>query len=788
MITEEVLEKLEFQKILQFIARHAYTDPGKELILNTRPFASSSEATTSGTYVSEAKEILIKNDVPPISYLPDLSGALSRSTIEGAVLDSKTILNILSLAETSRKVYQFLKSQDGHYELTSHYQNYLYVDKVLEHHISKVIDENGEVRDTASQKLREIRDEIRRKTDSLGRVINRILKELSDSYLVREEYITQRDGRMVVPVKAEHKRHVKGFIHSESSSGQTVYIEPEETLELNNDLLSLGFAEKREIERILRELTKKIGDSSYGLKEALKAIAQLDAIFSKAKYSVEIIGAFPTINPYKPVNLIDARHPLLIRKLGRNSTVPLDLKMENFHVLLITGPNAGGKTVVLKTFGLLSVMVQSGIHIPASADSNMHFFSNILMDIGDQQSIEDDLSTFSSHLSNIKRILSEADENSLVLIDELGTGTDPAEGSALSIAILLRLNEKKAGVLATTHHGSLKLFANDQPGFQNASMEFDLANLSPTYKLRQGIPGSSYAFEVAGRIGFEQSFLLLARNYLDTNKMKVENFLADLESKSRSLEDKLKSSEVENARLKGLTNLYQSNIARLEQQKKDIIGKAKVQADEYLKDVNKRIEQAIRQIRETQAGTEAIREAKKQVSLLKEESRKLSQSLAPSTPQQSDAPESFSVGDYVSVRDSQLSGRIEDINHDKNKAIIVAGSVKVQVKISNLIHVKKREVERAAEYQSPASYSSASFSPRLDIRGRRPEEVEFEIVRFIDDAYTSGLSHIEILHGKGTGVLKKLVKELLDKHDAVKSYGYANIEAGGDGITIAELK
>lgn len=387
MISKSVLEKLEFSKILQFIARYAYTEAGKKEVLRLEPLQNLTMAVLEGSYVSEATEILIKNDFPPISYLPDLREDLSRSNIEGAVLTNKSILDILTLAETSRKLYQFLKSETEAGSITSGYLEMLFVDKVFEHHISRIIDENGDVRDNASPKLKEIRDEIRHKTDTLGKVINRILKDLSDSYLVRDDYVTQRDGRMVVPVKSEHKRHVKGFIHSESSSGQTVYIEPEETLELNNEILSLNFAEKREIERILKELTKKIGEVSYRLKESLQAVSNLDCIFARAKYSLEIIGSFPSLDNSQPFRLMDARHPLLLKKLGRSNTVPLNLEVSDRNVILITGPNAGGKTVVLKTTGILAIMALSGIPIPAGADSNFRFFDNILLDIGDQQSI-----------------------------------------------------------------------------------------------------------------------------------------------------------------------------------------------------------------------------------------------------------------------------------------------------------------------------------------------------------------------------------------------------------------
>src|SRR3989339_325420 len=335
MITKDVLEKLEFNKVITHIEKYCSTDNGKNAIQNLIPLESIEEIKKNGEQVNEAKEILIKNDIPPFEYLPDLNDVLSRSRIEGAVLTSKQILDVLKLAETSRKLFQFLKQKDNSQTYLEEFTNQLLVDKVFEHQIGKVFTENGEIRDDASPKLREIRIEIREKDAALRKQVQKLLKQLSASYLVQEEYITQRDGRIVLPVKSEHKRHVRGFVHSESSTGQTVHIEPEETLELNNEILSLSFAEKREIEKILRVLTERIGQISIELKKSLQAIAVLDSIFARAKYSIEIIGSHPGFNEDKPFAFIDARHPILIKRIGHKNTVPMNLKMDNVNVILI---------------------------------------------------------------------------------------------------------------------------------------------------------------------------------------------------------------------------------------------------------------------------------------------------------------------------------------------------------------------------------------------------------------------------------------------------------------------
>ncbi len=781
MISISALEKLEFQKVLQYISKYCITENGKKNVSRLIPIDNISQAIAEGNLVTEAKEILIKNIQPPIEYITDLNETISQSNIEGALIESKKILEILHLAIISRNLGVYLKSNSEASPELSKLSNWLFTDKLFEHSIKKVINENGEVNDNASVKLSEIRNEIRSTNDELIRSVNRIIKSLKEKEIVREDYLTLRDGRIVIPVKAEHKRHIRGFIHSESSTGQTVYIEPEETLELNNEIVSLSFAEKREIERLLRELTKRIGEVSKELKTSLENISYIDTVFARAHYSIEVLGAFPQVDNNKQFQIIEARHPLLLKKYGKEKTVPLNVSVSNKKIILITGPNAGGKTVVLKSVGLLVLLVQTGIHIPCSPDSNFHFFKNVLLDIGDQQSIEDDLSTFSSHLSNINEILRTADKNSLVLLDEIGTGTDPAEGSALASATLIFLRNKNATVFATTHHGNLKLIANDLEGFENAAMEFDTENLKPTYLFKQGIPGSSYAFEVAKRIGLDEAFINLASEYLDPDKHKVEKILVEIETRSRSLEDKLKKNEIENIRLSGLSMLYKENIDKLNKDKKQILKEAKHEADIYLKDVNRQIERIVKELKETNAKQETIKSAQNLVKDLKEKNKKLFTDDIDLNVENYN----FEVGNIVTIKNTQTLGEIIEFSQDKKKALLKAGTIKIQATLSDLI-IAKSENKKVESFNA-YGYSPEPANIRLDIRGERAEAAEFEVIKFVDNAYSSGLDRIEILHGKGTGALKKTVNEILKHHERVKKYYFAPIEFGGDGITIAEL-
>ena len=408
MITQDVLNKLEYEKVIKQVEKYCVTESGKTSVASLFPLAEGNLIRKIGLQVNEAKEILIRNDIPPLEYLPELGQTLSLSKIEGTILPARQILDVLKLAEISRKLYQFIKPKDGETSNLREYGEDLLVDKVFEHQISRVFLENGEIRDDASSTLREIRILIREREETLRKQVQKLLKQLSDSYLVQEEYITQRDGRIVLPVKAEHKRHVRGFVHSESSTGQTVYIEPEETLELNNEILSLGFAEKREIEKILKALTARIGNANNELKKSLRAVSEIDSIFARARYSIEIIGAHPSFENDKPFMILNGRHPLLIKRIGHQLTIPMDLKMDDGNIVLITGPNAGGKSVTLKTTGLLVCLALAGIPVPVYPDSNFHIFNKVLVDIGDSQSIEDDLSTFCSLLKNIKFIIDEA--------------------------------------------------------------------------------------------------------------------------------------------------------------------------------------------------------------------------------------------------------------------------------------------------------------------------------------------------------------------------------------------
>ena len=463
--------------------------------------------------VTALKRLLEVEDALPLEGMHHIRPAVQKAGVEGSVLSSRELSQIGSTLRAARILRSAVhRRRDAHPAVWALVED-LPFDKVLEFNIDQAIDETGAVRATASRELQSIRRAIADRYDDLRKRLEGVLRGVADLGFSQDEIITTREGRMVIPVKVEHKKRVPGFIHSASSSGATVFIEPTETLELNNEIRSLQFQEQREIERILRELTVTVGAQKPALLRMVEILASMDALQAKAKYSIEILGVEPRIVETGAVHLREARHPLLLAqpRAGRGPCRWIWTSGHTYTTLLISGPNAGGKSVALKCLGILALMTQDGLHIPAREDAVMPVFANMFVDIGDEQSIESDLSTFSSHLANLKTIVRGASARSLVLIDEIGTGTDPAEGGALAAAVLERLTHMKALTIATTHHGALKMFAHETPGIENGAMEFNQENLSPTYRFRPGVPGSSYALEMADRLGFPADLMERAR-------------------------------------------------------------------------------------------------------------------------------------------------------------------------------------------------------------------------------------------------------------------------------------
>lgn len=785
-ISEETLESLEFFKALNLVARHCMSEPGAEYVRATRPLGTMEAARREGGATNEAREILINGGEPPIEGVLDVRESLRSSLVEGAALQPKQALEILATAAAARRLKRFLRSQREIAPDLSEEAEALFDDKLFENRIDRVVDENGMVRDSASKKLREIRDDIDARQRDLRRMVEKIMKRLSDEDFAREDYTTLREGRVVVPVKAEHKRHIKGFIHSESSTGRTVYIEPEETLNLNNEIVSLRFAEKREIERLMRELTASIGAESDALLQSYHAYVRLDAVFARGKYAIESIGEALALEEEGGIALKDARHPLLLARLGREKTEPLSVEMNEDRVLVISGPNAGGKTVAMKSVGLISAMTAAGLPAPADPDSRLPFFEQIHIVVGDEQSIENDLSAFSSHLARIKRILERADERTLALLDEIGASTDPVAGAAIAATVLTELRDRGAFVVSTTHHRALKTLAAETEGFENASMEFDPDELAPTYRFAQGLPGSSYAFEIASRIGLSDQFVERARSRVAEDQDRVESLLADVERKSAALRDRLRDVERENTRLKGLADLYEKKAKKLDAEKREILKGAKREAQELVERANKSIERVVKEIRESGASKASIKQARNEMAT----TMRVAEETAPDAPIETDEAFEPRVGAYAAIAGSGVVGEIVEVDENKQTATVAAGDLKLRAPFKNLTGAKRREAKKSEKARTAATATVALDAPsyRLDLRGKRVEETTFDVERFLDDAHASGLERVEILHGKGTGALRRAVHDMLKERRDVADFRSAPIEHGGDGITIVVMK
>jgi DNA mismatch repair protein MutS2 len=679
---------------------------------------------------------------------------------------------------------------------------HLFDDRLVEMAVDSVFDENGAIKDSASGELREIRRDIIVTAERLRNKLNSLMRKYSEDDLLQEEIITQRDGRAVVPVKAEHKRHIAGMIHSVSQTGQTIYIEPAETIELNNELRSLEFAEAREIDKILRTLTERLRESVPALLRSMKAAGHIEAVYMKARYAMHISASSPNIKNFpKPQEMAlvirEARHPFLIEKIGMKNTIPFDLAMDvDKRTFILTGPNAGGKTVLLKSVGIIALMALCGIPVPATPDSIIPVFDSLAVDIGDAQSIADDLSTFSSHVNTLRGIVEQSNEYTLTLLDEVGSGTAPEEGGALAESILEYLTKQAGFTIATTHYGRLAAFAETYEGAINGSMEFSDADLRPTYRFRMGIPGSSHAFDIAERYKLPSKIIAHARSLAGSKSSRLEELIDSLNRKEQELMQKKAETEKElgKARIERMDFERQNNELNLH--KKEILSKASNEADTLLSGVNTYIEKAIREAREAAAPPKKDEPKKPDLSILrakqKEELKdlqaKVDEHKVTTNKEEIDDEIPFSVG--VKVRLLTNPDRIGDIITLKgNEAEVAFGSVTMRVKTDKLQSVSKKE-SRKEERSTlrTTTYFDEQFSPRIDLRGLYGDEGVLQVEKFLSDAIARGLDKVELIHGMGTGALGRRIQQELKKHPSVKSFRYGEPNEGGAGVTVVELK
>ena len=771
-------EKLEFNLIRKKLESFATTFLGKSMALNLMPFSSKKDIEKSGKQTTEANILIYRNGNLPISEIEEITIHLKKLN-SNIPLSLKQLLDLANILRISRNLKDYFSSTEidmSEFEnLNSLFEN-LYSNLNIENKIfSSILDENT-LDDKASPTLSNIRKSIRNKEQEIKNKLNSFLHHK----YIQEPVVTTRNGRYVIPVKNEYRSDVKGFIHDTSSSGSTLFIEPISVFDLNNEINNLRIDENIEIEKILQKLSSLFLEIINELENNINLIGIIDLIFAKAKYSIYLNASEAQINDEKYINLINCYHPLLEQNTAIKNSIHLG---KDYNSLIITGPNTGGKTVNLKTVGLLCLMAMCGLHIPAKEGSSIYIFDNIFADIGDEQSISDSLSTFSSHMTNIAVILEKATENSLVLLDELGSGTDPIQGANLAISILEELYSKGALCISTTHYPELKHFAIITNGFENASVEFDLETLSPTYKLLLGIPGTSNAFEISKKLGISEKIISRAKEKLNDSNIHIEDLLKEIYENKRIIEEE-KENIIKNSEYIKQTKLeLDEKSEELKEKENTIIQKAKEKATSILLEAKEDADEIIKTIKSSDN-----KEANKQRTILKEKINKLGAENTISKTRAPLSPNDLKIGEEVFVPKLNQNGNIISISSDN--IMIQIGIIKSSFKINELEKAKNITVKKDdfTPRTNNHNFKVKSVSPEINVLGQTVDEACFVIDKYLDNCVVNGLFNIRIVHGKGTGALRNGIHKFLKNHPHVKSFRIGTFGEGEMGVTVVELK
>ena len=789
---EKSIRTLELPAVLEKLAAKAVSQAAKDRCLKLTPSTDVEEVLRLLDETDAAKERLGLHGSPSFSGVKDVSAALTRAD-HGGMLNTRELLDIAGVLTASRRVADYDAQRQGEETVLDRLFTSLHTNKYLEEQIRSAILDEETIADTASSELADIRRKMRLAASKGRQILQRIISSPSYAKVLQEALITQRDGRFVVPVKAECKGSMPGLVHDVSSSGATLFVEPMGVVQANNELKELEAREKKEIDRILRQLSAACAGSMENILWDYDILVHLDVIFARAQLSYQLNASRPEVRRRGGVALRRARHPLL----DQAKAVPITVELgEQFDTLVITGPNTGGKTVTLKTIGLLCLMAQCGLHIPADSGSAVRVFHRVLADVGDEQSIEQSLSTFSAHMSNIVQILREVDNKSLLLFDELGAGTDPVEGAALAIAIIESARSQGALIAATTHYAELKTFAMTTAGVENASCEFDVQTLRPTYRLLIGIPGKSNAFAISRRLGLDESVIQAAQAQMDSDSVRFEDVLTQLEEKRQRLEkaqaeaDRLWRQREEDAR-KARTFREQMEKAKDnartkgEAEAKRIVRQAQAQADEIFAQLDQLRRQQQKQLsfQELNDAKAAVRHSLNQAQdALHIHDQPQEPVYTPSRP--------IEVGDLVELPGVKMAASVLAVNND-GTLLLQAGKMKMTVKAQQ---VRLPEGQPKKKPAAPASGGSAKLNlqsraaSELDIRGYETLEAESVVENYIDSAVMAKLGTVTIIHGKGTGALRKAVHEMLKRNKAVKSFRLGRYGEGEAGVTVVELK
>lgn len=788
--------KISFDQIRQLIKERCVSQQGSELI-DAMEFSSDFDAIVlSLTQIEEMMTLLTETgEGLPLGSLADLRPAFARTQADGTFLDVKDVVDLRLNITTLRAVTAYLRTRDAErFPALLKLSESVELFPNIEHDIERIINKYGEVKDTASPQLAEIRRAILSAQSSISKTLNAILRQAQASGIVEKDASpTIRDGRLVIPVTAMNKRKIQGIIHDESATGKTAFVEPTAVVEVNNRLRELENEERREIIRILVEFTDSVRPYYEAIAQSIYFLAEVDALRAKAQFSISIRAIKPYLVSECEVDWYEARHPLLEMSLTRQGRKiePLTIKLtKKQRILLISGPNAGGKSVCLKTVGLLQYMLQCGLPIPLHERSRAGLFKSIFIDIGDEQSIENDLSTYSSHLLNMKNCIKFSNGKSLLLIDEFGTGTEPQLGGAIAEAVLDRFNKNKVFGVITTHYTNLKHFAAQTEGIVNGAMLYDRNQMRPLFMLSIGTAGSSFAIEIARKIGLPEDVIAAASEMVGSEQVDFDKHLQDVARDKRYWENKRQQVKDKEKRLQQLTERYEQLIEGMRVKEKETLRQAKQEAAEILSQANKEIEKTIRIIKETQADKEATRKSREEVGKLREKMEKGAQQVAPKKQQKP-----LQEGEHVQIAGQNVIGKLLEIQG--KTAIVAFGQIKSTVALNRLERVSAGQAKQAEQRMAANRESNATsdirnrqltFKQEIDVRGMRVDEALQAVVYFIDDASMVSASQVRILHGTGTGALRQAIRDYLHQASMVKSYRDEHVQFGGAGITVVEMK
>ena len=792
---EKSIRTLELPAVLEMLAALAVSDAAKEKCRNLTPVCELEEALHLQAETQSARDRLGLYGSPSFSGVKDVSRALSRAD-HGGVLNTRELLDVADLLTASRRVSEYDREKQEEKTVLDHLFSALHTNKFLEDKIHGAILDEETIADTASPELQDIRRKMRLASSKGRQILQRIISSPSYAKVLQEALITQRDGRFVVPVKAECKGSIPGLVHDISSSGATLFVEPMGVVQANNELKELQAREEKEIDRILRILSGECAAQMMNILYDYDILVHLDVIFARAQLSYRMNASMPILQRKGGIVLRRARHPLL----DSAKAVPISLELGNqYDTLVITGPNTGGKTVTLKTIGLLTLMAQCGLQIPAEDGCHLRVFDRVLADVGDEQSIEQSLSTFSAHMSNTVEILRQADENSLLLFDELGAGTDPVEGAALAIAIIQSGRSKGSLIAATTHYAEMKTFAMTTAGVENASCEFDVATLRPTYRLLIGIPGKSNAFAISRRLGLDEAVIAAAKEQMDSESIRFEDVLTQLEEKRQRLEkaqneaDRLWQQRQEDARKarvfrEQMEKAKENARSKGENEARRIVRQAQQQVDEIFAELD-----ALRKKMQQQADHQAINDAKVSAKKhlhaaedalhLREETAE--PEMAPTRP--------IVAGDLVELPGVRTAATVLQVNGD-GSLVLQAGKMKLTARPEQVRLPEEQTQQKKKQQPAPSTTPAPQLclerraSSELDIRGYETLEAESVVENYLDAAVMAKLETVTIIHGKGTGALRKAVHEILKRSKAVKSFRLGRYGEGEAGVTVVELR